>query len=99
MAEQLDHLVLLGETGTAAIRVLPLDSGTHAAAFGAFTLIHRPDEPGPFLACAEDRAGIRYLENPGAVELHRVLFNHLCEFALSVNDSTRLISETAKEYT
>jgi transcriptional regulator with XRE-family HTH domain len=98
MAAQLDHLADVAERPNVDLRVLPLDAGVHAAAFGTFTLLSAPGSPEPFMASVEDRTGHRYLEGQYAVEAHRLLFDHLRDFALSPGDSLDTITATAKEY-
>lgn len=95
MAGQLERLADVGPS--VDLRVLPLDAGVHAAAFGTFTLLWANGDD-PFMAVAEDRTGHRYHEAPHAVDAHRVLFEHLLEHALPPDDSADVISAAAKEY-
>lgn len=97
MADQLQHLAEIGPS--VDLRVLPLDAGVHAAAFGTFTLLSANGADDPFMAVAEDRTGHRYHEAPHAVDAHRLLFDHLLEHALPPDSSAKLIRFIAnKEY-
>lgn len=98
MARQLGHLADVAERPNVDLRVLPLDAGVHAAAFGTFTLLSAPGATEPFMASVEDRTGHRYLESTHAVEAHSLLFDHLHDFALSPADSIDRITLAAKEY-
>lgn len=97
MAAQLDHLAAVADRPNVDLRVLPLDAGVHAAAFGVFTLITSPGAIEPYMVAVEDRTGLRYMEKPYEVEPHVAVFEHLSDFALSPDESLDLICTTAKE--
>lgn len=98
MAAQLDHLVDAMRLPNVDIRVLPLDAGTHAAAFGAFTTLTRPGDTGPFMVCVEDRTGHRYLEDYDSVDAHARLFEHLVDQSLDTDATRDLIAARSKDY-
>lgn len=96
MAAQLDHLADMAEAPNVDLRVLPLDAGVHSASFGGFIVLASQGQD-PQMVCVEDRTGIRYLEGAHAVDAHLTVFDHLCDHALTTNETIDLIRTTAKE--
>lgn len=97
MAEQLDHLVAMARRPTVDVRVLPLDRGTHLAAFGSFTVLTSPGAAEPYMAIVLDRTSAHYQELDTIVTAHGALFRHLQAVARSPEDSIDLIRTVAKE--
>src|SRR5690606_14020342 len=97
MQGQLGHLLITGVRETIDVRVLPLDSGVFASAFGAFSVFNLPSSPEPYMACVEDRAGPHYLDRTHDVAAHVALFQHLIDVSLSPAESTELIRTVLKE--
>jgi transcriptional regulator with XRE-family HTH domain len=97
MARQLAHVAEMAELPNVDLRVLPLDAGVHSAAFGGFIVLASSGASDPQMVCVEDRTGIRYLEGPYAVDAHVEVFDHLCDFALSPDDSVEVVRTVAKE--
>lgn len=96
MAEQLNHLLVVGRQPNIDIHVLPLDYGVHTGSFGAFTMLASPGTPTPQCVCVEDRTGLRYLEGD-AVARHAAVFDHLAACALSTEESADVIRTTIEE--
>jgi hypothetical protein len=100
MADQLRHLVEIADRPNIDLRVLPLDAGGFAAAFGAFSVLTSGDSRQPSLVYTKDRIEPHYIDDsrPHDLGRHVALFEHLACAALSPSDSTDLISDTAKDY-
>jgi transcriptional regulator with XRE-family HTH domain len=98
MADQLDHMAAAADRPNVDLRVLPLDSGVFAAAFGSFALLWADGADGPSMAITEDRLGGHYLDRPPELEAHSALFAFLSDAALSPAASVDLIHAAAKEY-
>jgi transcriptional regulator with XRE-family HTH domain len=97
MSGQLSQLLMSAARPTIELRVLPLDSGVFAAAFGAFSVFTSPESTEPYMACVEDRAGPHYLDRAHDVAAHVDLFQHLCDVALCPDETENLIRTIAKE--
>jgi transcriptional regulator with XRE-family HTH domain len=97
MAEQLDHLATQAARPTIDVRILPLDRGTHIAAFGSFTVLTSCGASSPYMAVVLDRCGAHYLDRGHEVDGHAELFKHLQDVALSPTESIDLIHAVAKE--
>jgi hypothetical protein len=94
MAGQLDRLVDLAGRPNVDLRVLPLDAGVFAAAFGSFTVL---SSDVPYMVCVLDRAGPHYLDRTHEVDAHIDLFRHLQRVALSTTGSVELIRHVSRE--
>jgi hypothetical protein len=97
MSGQLSQLLMSAARPTIELRVLPLDSGVFAAAFGAFSVFTSPESTEPYMACVEDRAGPHYLDRAHDVAAHVDLFQHLRDVALCPDETDNLIRTIAKE--
>lgn len=98
MAEQLDHLVAMGERPNVTIRVLPFDRGVNACLFGAYRILGFPWASVPGVVFIEYRDGATYLEDEPAVDGHRLAFGHLADLSLSSDQSLATMREFAEEY-
>lgn len=98
MAGQLEHLATITSTcPTVEIRVLPLTVEAFYAAWGSFVILTSPGSVAPYMACAVDGVGARYLDRPGEVEAHVEVFELLNDVALSPAETRQLITTILQE--
>ncbi len=81
---QVDHLRALAERPGIDIRILPFDSGAHAAMTGAFRILDFPDADDPDVVYIETQVGAQYLEKPGELKEYRRIFDLLSEQAVPI---------------
>jgi hypothetical protein len=99
MAAQLNHVAdLADDRPNVTVQVLPFDAGPHGSVFGAFTILAFPWATDAGVAYGEYRTGAIYCEELREVEEHSLTFQQLCALALSPDESTRLLRDTAEEY-
>jgi transcriptional regulator with XRE-family HTH domain len=98
-AAQLDHLADAAQEPNIELRVLPLGSGSFAAAFGTFTLLASPQWEDPYMAVVADRAGYHYHDRHHDLAVHKRLFEHLRNVALSPSDTLDFVRHARKALT
>jgi transcriptional regulator with XRE-family HTH domain len=99
MIDQLEHLATVPLTfPTIEIRILPLEAEAFHAAWGSFVVLTSPGSTEPYMACAVDGVGARYLDRPGEVASHVEAFELLSEVALPPTESRVLIAATQERY-
>ncbi|HEY8527455.1 MAG TPA: helix-turn-helix transcriptional regulator [Acidimicrobiales bacterium] len=98
MVRQLEHLVEVAERPNVTIRVVPLDGGIRACMFGTYRLLTFawPSDPGAVYV--EHRDGAMHIEDPVAVDNHRLLLEHSESSSLSPDESRELIQRITEEY-
>jgi DNA-binding XRE family transcriptional regulator len=98
LAQQLDHLLEMGERDNVAVHILPLDAPEQAAAIaghGAFVILE-PSWPGGMVH-AEHVGGARNLDHSTDMEAHDKVFDQLQTLALPASVSGRLIRRRWEE--
>jgi transcriptional regulator with XRE-family HTH domain len=103
MAEQLAHLLKLGELPNVAIRVVPFSAGMHLGLeTGRFEVLDFPKNPRigspPTTVFVEQSAGDLFLDGPKEIELYEETFNDLLDRALGEAASRDLIDEAARRF-
>lgn len=99
MGEQLDRLVVEAQRPSIQLQVLPAGSTVaHTAWFGPFFLFTAEGGTQPYMYCDENLGGFHYNDNPQVIDVHRRLFDHLCEHALPPDQSADLIQHLAETY-
>ncbi|MFF9568059.1 Scr1 family TA system antitoxin-like transcriptional regulator [Streptomyces sp. NPDC014685] len=96
MAEQLRHVMELGERRRVRVHVLPFSAGYHALLEGLVSLMWFEDLPP--VAYTEGLKSGRVWENPSAVRDCQVAYDHALGDALSHRESLALIRSVAEEY-
>lgn len=96
MRGQLAHLMAASENKNIRLQVLPFSSGNHPANYGSFVLLYfdQPSIPVVYLEYAG--SGI-YLEDAKDAETHETIFMETQAAALSVEDSTDMITSVLEE--
>jgi hypothetical protein len=99
LAEQLRHLLKLGELPTITIRVLPLSAGVHAGVSGSFVLLSFPAmmENDPGVMYAEDRVRGTYYDDPADIAHCRETLLRLRELAFSAEESRSVLQRRVDE--
>jgi transcriptional regulator with XRE-family HTH domain len=97
MAEQLDHLAMMGERPHVTLQVLPFEAGAHAGIDGTFAILEYEDPSDPDVVFAENAAGGLFLEKDHEIARYRFIFDHLQTSALPPVQSVERIVARAKE--
>jgi uncharacterized protein DUF5753 len=102
MAEQLRHVLEVGELPHVSVRVVPLAAGVHAGCLaGSFVLL---DFPGtgmrpadPSVVYGESLTGALYLDRPGELAAYEEIWAALDALALDEAESRQLIVKVMEE--
>ncbi|MFF5171344.1 helix-turn-helix domain-containing protein [Micromonospora sp. NPDC000089] len=102
MAEQLRHLLDLGERETVSIRVLPLSVGLHRGVeAGTFVMLEFPignrSTPEPPVIYSESWTGALYLDRPEEFAAYEKVWTSLDQLALDEGQSRHLINKIIGE--
>ncbi|MBP2334370.1 hypothetical protein JOF41_000548 [Saccharothrix coeruleofusca] len=93
MAEQLTHLLCVGEQNNVTLRVLPFGAGAYGAHFGALTLLDYPEPDEPLSVYIEGHDGVRAVEDERAVGVLTAAWDDAAQLALSPERTAKLIRE------
>ncbi|RAY16856.1 XRE family transcriptional regulator [Actinomadura craniellae] len=93
MADQLRHLLEVGERPNITIQVLPFSVGAHASVGTSFVVLQFPEPGDPDLVYLEDLTSSAYLEDDPHIFRYTVAFDHIKSAALSDRDSALLIAK------
>jgi transcriptional regulator with XRE-family HTH domain len=96
MRHQLQHLVELARQGRHKIQVFPAAAGEHGSMMCGFTMLRFREAVDVPLVYLEAHDVDIYLEEETHIQHYAPLYQRLSAAALSVEDSTRLISEIAE---
>ncbi|MFB7589239.1 helix-turn-helix domain-containing protein [Streptomyces sp. NPDC056169] len=96
MREQLAHLLEMQEREWVKIQILPFEVGAHTGSLGSFTLLRFDDDPD--LVYTEDFVQGHLTVDSAAFREGLLRYDHLRAAALSVEDSTALITRVMKEH-
>lgn len=97
MRDELQHLVEAARLPHVTLQVLPFSAGEHAGLDGPFVIIRFPEPTDPDMVYLEHTGREHYLDDPDAVALHALLFDHLRAAALKPDDSLKLVDGRAEE--
>ncbi|WP_328339288.1 helix-turn-helix domain-containing protein [Micromonospora sp. NBC_00421] len=102
MAEQLHHLLDVGERGRVSIRVLPLSVGLHRGVeAGTFVMLEFPlgnrATPDPPVVYSESWTGALYLDRPDEFAAYEKVWTSLDQLALDEGQSRHLINKIVTE--
>ncbi|MEV6980381.1 helix-turn-helix transcriptional regulator [Sphaerisporangium sp. NPDC051017] len=97
MRAQLRRLTEIDGRPDVAIRIIPFGAGAHAAIEGPFVLFQFPEEHAPDVAYVEGAMGDLYLESVEEVQRYTLLFERICELALDVEETAKVIAAAAEE--
>jgi len=96
MREQLAHLLEMQEHEWVKIQMLPFEVGAHAGQPGSFNLLRFSDDPD--LVYTEDFVQGHMTVDSAAFKEGSLRYDHLRAAALSVEDSTALITRVMEEH-
>ncbi|GHJ91121.1 transcriptional regulator [Streptomyces sp. NE5-10] len=96
MREQLAHLLEMQEREWVKIQMLPFEVGAHGGQMGSFTLLRFDDDPD--LVYTEDFVQGHMTVDSTAFKDGSLRYDHLRAAALSVEDSTALITRVMEEH-
>jgi transcriptional regulator with XRE-family HTH domain len=97
MQLQLEHLLARAALPNVAIQVIPFGGGAHPAIGRPFIILVFPERVDTDVVYLEDLTSALYLEDVADVDRYNVFFNHLRATALSLDDSSLLITSILKE--
>ena len=97
MGAQLDHLIELTKIRNVTIQVIPYNVGAHPAMDSTFTILEFGDLV-PSVVYVEGLVGWIYVERPQDIARYERVFDHLCNIALSPQESIELIAKVSANY-
>lgn len=97
MREQLETMIKLNELPNVQVQIIPFQSGGHAAAGGAFTMLRFPDEELPDIIYLEQLTSALYLDKRDDVEEYTASMERLCVQAEQPKRTADIISGILKE--
>ncbi|MFF7313470.1 Scr1 family TA system antitoxin-like transcriptional regulator [Streptomyces sp. NPDC008137] len=98
MREQLEYLADASQLPHITVQVLPFDVGAHAGLNGQYSILEFADATDSNVVYIEGVTSDLYLEKAQDVQKYTVMYEHLRAQSLNVDQSLRLIQDTAKEY-
>ncbi|MFF4603721.1 helix-turn-helix domain-containing protein [Streptomyces sp. NPDC001339] len=98
MAEQIGHLLLLGQRSNISLQLLPFAAGAHLGMSGAFVLLDFADADTTDGSIMYVEGGGAFSDDPGRVRSAISRFSNLQAQALSTGDTQRYFAQTAKEW-
>ncbi|MFB7338963.1 Scr1 family TA system antitoxin-like transcriptional regulator [Streptomyces hydrogenans] len=96
MRGQLAHLLAMQEREWVKVQILPFTVGAHAGSLGSFTLLRFQDDPD--LVYTEDFVQGHMTVDSAAFKEGSLRYDHLRAAALSVEDSSALITRVMEEH-
>ncbi|MFE6785074.1 helix-turn-helix domain-containing protein [Streptomyces sp. NPDC057680] len=96
MRDQLAHLLAMQEREWVKIQILPFEVGAHGGQMGSFNLLRFDDDPD--LVYTEDFVQGHMTVDSAAFKDGSLRYDHLRAAALSVEDSTALITRVMEEH-
>ncbi|WFE26341.1 helix-turn-helix transcriptional regulator [Solwaraspora sp. WMMD791] len=94
MAEQLEHLIAIGQRPAITVQVLPFRQGAHMGMGVSFTMLDFSNHP--TVVYQENLSGALYLDKDYHVETHGLAFDHLRATALSPADTLAFLRMRAE---
>ncbi len=98
MRDQLLRMVDAAQLPNVTIQVIPFSAGAHPAMESSFDILEFSGAPTPSLVYVEGLIGYMYLERSQDLLRYEEVFERLCDIALTPQESTELIAETAARY-
>lgn len=95
--EQLRTLLVAGRRSNITIQVMPYEVGEHSGLEGSFIILGFDEQPDLDIAYVENTAGTVYVEDIDHVNRYKLVFDRICDAALSVERSRDLIAAHIKE--
>jgi len=89
MTEQVQRLQELNGLANVEIRVLPWDSGAHAAMVSPFTILDFDEPDDPAVVYLESQTGARYLEKSEELAEYRRIFDLVQAKSVPIEEFTR----------
>jgi transcriptional regulator with XRE-family HTH domain len=96
MAEQLEHIVKMGERPNVTVQVVPFNTSGPPVAAGSFAILHFPDAS--TVAYSEGVAGDVFCSDPSEVLPLNLRMERLMAHALSVPQSMELLRKIAEQW-
>jgi transcriptional regulator with XRE-family HTH domain len=97
MHHQLKSLVETARLPNVTLQVLPFSGGAHAGLDGPFIIIRFPEPTDRDVIYFEHTGWEHTLDDPKAISLYRLLFDHIRAAALKPDVSLKLLSERAEQ--
>jgi transcriptional regulator with XRE-family HTH domain len=97
MRKQIEHLIELSSQNTTFLQFIPFSSGAYAALDLPFVILGFPDQADPDVAAVGYATGVLWIEELADVHRYNVLFHHLQAAALSLADSSALMTSALKD--
>jgi hypothetical protein len=97
MRDQLQRMVEAAQLPNVKIQIIPFSVGAHPAMESSFDILEF-GAIAPSLVYVEGLIGNMYLERPQDLQRYDLVFERLCDIALSPQESIELIAETATRY-
>lgn len=97
MRDQLQGMVESAQLPNVTIQIIPFSAGAHPAMESSFDILEF-GAVAPGLVYVEGLAGNMYLERAQDLQRYELVFEHLCNIALSPQESIELMAETAARY-
>jgi transcriptional regulator with XRE-family HTH domain len=91
MQGQLRHLADLAQRPNVTIQIIPFQTGGHAAAGGAFSILRFAEPDLPDIVYLEQLTSALYLDKPEAVDSYLRVMERICMEAATPADSTGII--------
>lgn len=96
MAAQLRHLVKLARRRNVTVQIVPNSAGAHAATGFSFTILNRGGD-GSNIVYLENLIKAQFLDDPGEVSEHELIFRTVLTSALTPSASIELLGTVASE--
>jgi transcriptional regulator with XRE-family HTH domain len=93
MRSQLGHLMDMADRPNVSLQVIPLTTGRHAAAGGAFTVLRFSEPDLPDVVYLEQLTSALYLDKRDTVDHYMAVLEGLCVDALPADGSLKMISD------
>ena len=97
MRGQIEHLIELTSLKTMFLQFIPFSGGAYAAMDLPFVILGFADPAEPDVVCTGNQSGVLWIEDLAEVDRYNVSFHHLQAAALSIADSTALMTSVLKE--
>ncbi|MDR7303260.1 helix-turn-helix domain-containing protein [Haloactinomyces albus] len=97
MREQYEYLAEVQATANVTVQVMPFGAGQHRGHLGSFQWLGFPRAGDPGVVYVENQRGGLYLEEVEEIATFNGVFEALAEQALSPPDSTKFLTDLAKE--
>jgi transcriptional regulator with XRE-family HTH domain len=97
MRKQIEHLMELSSQNTTFLQFIPFSSGAYPALDLPFVILGFPDQADPDVAAVGYATGVLWIEEMADVHRYNVLFHYLQAAALSLADSSALMTSALKD--